>query len=307
MLFEYAVEPGAIGSSWQTFRYLIEKFGFDRGRLISKFPKNWEREVMEAAETFSTMDRARLVESLLRAKRSKLVGSGRPYDRSSGWMENALFQQGVTPFHAIIAQTNATNNASVMIASELDEVEPLMESPTTWQIPRTGSELALALRPLLISARTIIFVDPYFDVFKASYKNTLRACLSLVQSNGARGVRCEIHFCPDKIHQEFQELERNAAISLRDVIPNGMSVCLHGWSKRFRGEDFHARNLFTDVGGVNVESGFAEVGSHQHVQISLLDSDFTQRQIGVFARTSTTYDLVHPVLEILSDGTSRQI
>lgn len=31
MLFEYAVEPQAIGSSWQNFRYLIEKFGFVGG------------------------------------------------------------------------------------------------------------------------------------------------------------------------------------------------------------------------------------------------------------------------------------
>ena len=45
MLQEYAVEPAAIGSDWQTFRYLIEKFGFDQGRLISQFPKHWFREV----------------------------------------------------------------------------------------------------------------------------------------------------------------------------------------------------------------------------------------------------------------------
>ena len=31
MLHEYAVEPEAIGSDWKTFRYLLEKFGFDRG------------------------------------------------------------------------------------------------------------------------------------------------------------------------------------------------------------------------------------------------------------------------------------
>lgn len=40
MLHEYAVEPQAIGSSWERFRYVIEKFGFDRGRLISQFPKH---------------------------------------------------------------------------------------------------------------------------------------------------------------------------------------------------------------------------------------------------------------------------
>ena len=49
MLFEYAVEPQAIGSSWQNFLYLIEKFGFDRGRLISRFPKDWFKEVYIAS------------------------------------------------------------------------------------------------------------------------------------------------------------------------------------------------------------------------------------------------------------------
>jgi hypothetical protein len=50
VLFEYAVEPKVIGSSWQRFLYLIEKFGFDRGRLISRFPGKWEREVITVAD-----------------------------------------------------------------------------------------------------------------------------------------------------------------------------------------------------------------------------------------------------------------
>jgi hypothetical protein len=46
MLYEYAVEPRAIGSNWETFRYVIEKFGFDKGRLISDFPHSkWCDEV----------------------------------------------------------------------------------------------------------------------------------------------------------------------------------------------------------------------------------------------------------------------
>ncbi|HHA2762981.1 TPA: hypothetical protein ACOEQU_004205 [Stenotrophomonas maltophilia] len=307
MLFEYAVEPKVIGSNWQTFRYLIEKFGFDRGRLISKFPKTWEKEVLEAAVDFSTMDRARLVESLQRAKQSKFLRSGRPFDRSQGWMANALTQQDLTPFRAIVAQENTTGHTSVVVASALDELEPLMESPHTWQVPRTGADLAVAMRPLLISARTILFVDPYFDVLKTSYRQTLQACLSLVQSSGTKEARCEIHFCPDKYQLEFEELERCATASLRGVVPPGMSVCLYAWSEKFRGEDFHARNLLTDVGGVNVESGFSAVGPHQRVQIGLLATDYAQRQLVAFARTSNVYDLQHPVLEISADGTARRI
>ena len=46
MLYEFAVEPSCL-DSWQTFRYLIEKFGVSHGRLISRFPKDWIRKVME--------------------------------------------------------------------------------------------------------------------------------------------------------------------------------------------------------------------------------------------------------------------
>ena len=50
MHYEYAVEPAAIGSSWETFRYVIEKFGLDKGRLISRLPKKWEKRVIQAAK-----------------------------------------------------------------------------------------------------------------------------------------------------------------------------------------------------------------------------------------------------------------
>ena len=91
------------------------------------------------------------------------------------------------------------------------------------------------------------------------------------------------------------------------MIPEGMSIVLYAWSEKDGGEDFHARNLITDVGGVSVEAGFSAEGSHQSVQIGLLASEFTQRQLLVFARASTVYELAHSVLEISADGTTKRI
>jgi hypothetical protein len=85
MFFEYAVEPKAIGCSWNDFRYLIEKFGFDRGRLISRFPKKWEREVIESAQQSGMKDvrLKTLVEKLQKAKAEALIDSSRNYDPSA--------------------------------------------------------------------------------------------------------------------------------------------------------------------------------------------------------------------------------
>lgn len=308
MLFEYAVEPEAVGSGWQSFRYLFEKFGFDRGRLISQFPKSWVREVYAASANLKPLERKRIEVSLASGKQSKLMRSGRPFNPAlGGWLPNAVAQQDSAPFHAIIASANANGHSSVLVASELDECEPLMEAPQTWQVPRTGVALAGAIRPLLISARTLLFVDRFFNVQASRYKETLKACLDVMHSSGVRSVRCEIHYCDHDSRPSFDVLKRDAPTWLRDVIPAEMSVVLYAWNEKPGGEDFHARNLLTDAGGVSVEAGFSAEGPHQQVQMGLLASDFTQRQIGVFAPTSTVYDLAHPVLEILSDGTVRQI
>lgn len=51
MLSEYAVEPAAIGADWRTFKDLIDRFGADRGRLISRLPVKWEKRSSRQRET----------------------------------------------------------------------------------------------------------------------------------------------------------------------------------------------------------------------------------------------------------------
>jgi hypothetical protein len=59
MLYEYAVEPKAIASRWETCRYLSEKFGFHRARLLSEYPKKWLRLTIEAAEPLPDVEKNR--------------------------------------------------------------------------------------------------------------------------------------------------------------------------------------------------------------------------------------------------------
>ncbi len=307
MLLEYAVEPEAIGSSWQNFRYLIEKFGFDRGRLISQFPKSWFRMVYEASEGLKEVERKRLTEILNDAKRSKVIRSGRPYDPPSNWLQNALKQQAIDPFHAIIANANPDGLASILVADDTDETNPLMVAQTTWEVERVGTTLAAAMGPLLRSAKDVLFIDRYFDISEKKYTETLKACLDVLHGNGSDGVRCEIHYCDHSSRPDAAYIENHAPKWLAGVIPDGMSITLFAWKEKNGGEDFHARYLLTDVGGLTVDSGFSADGVHQQVPMGLLGSEFVQTKLKAFARTSTLYDLVGPVLEISSDGTVRRI
>lgn len=304
MLHEYAVEPKAIGSSWQNFRYLIEKFGFDRGRLISRFPGKWEREVYAAAAQMKPTERARLEIALQQAKQSKFLRSGRPYDPAIGsWSQNAVAQHAVAPFHAIIAEQNPAAHPQVVTIDDVDELHPLMISDHTWEVERVGTTLASELGPLLKSANTVLFVDRFFDISKARYQETLKACLGVIQDSGGAGVRCEIHFCDHDSRPTLEIIERDAHKWVRGVLPAGMSLTLFAWKERPGGADFHARDLLTDIGGMNVEAGFSAEGPHQKVRLGLLPLDLARSRLTALMRKSTVYDLVGPVLEVRSDGT----
>ena len=160
---------------------------------------------------------------------------------------------------------------------------------------------------MLKSARTLLFVDRFFDIGNARYQETLKACLKFVNTNGADEVRCEIHFCDHDSRPPTEIIEQKAHRWLRGVIPDGMSIILHAWQEKPGGEDFHARYLLTDVGGINVEAGFSAEGAHQNVLFGLLAWDFVQAKLEAFNRGSTVYDLVEPVLEILADGTVKRV
>jgi hypothetical protein len=308
MLFEYAVEPQVIGSSWHNFRYLIEKFGFDRGRLICQFPKAWFKEVYAASATMRPVERKRIEESLSRAKQSKVIRSGRPYDPALGnWLQNAVAQHAVAPFHAIIAEENPTALADVVMVDEADEAHPLMVSGHTWEVERVGTTLAQAMGPLLKSAHTVLFVDRFFDIRNARYRETLKACLDVLSAAGANRAHCEIHFCDHDSRPPTDVIERDARKWLQGILPAGISITLFAWKERNGGADFHARYLLTDIGGISVDAGFSAEGGHQKVQLGLLDLDFVQNKLSAFARNSAVYDLVEPVLEIRSDGSVHRV
>jgi hypothetical protein len=55
------------------FRYLIEKFGFDKGRLISEFPRRWFLEVYNATAGFRDVQKKRVEVALNQARKNKVV------------------------------------------------------------------------------------------------------------------------------------------------------------------------------------------------------------------------------------------
>lgn len=303
MLHEYAVEPQAIGASWERFRYVIEKFGFDRGRLISQFPKSWFKEVYQAAGGLTDIQKKRVEEALNQAKKTKVVRSQRPYSPEAGnWLQNAIAEHGRAPFRAIVAGENPAGHGAVLLADDIDEMLPLMAVDQSCAVARDAPSIAAALQGLLKHSSQILFIDPFFSPFRTEYKSTFRECLAMVQALNPAAA-CEIHYRYHADKPTNTELEREAARLFPGVIPAGMRVTFYCWQMKTGGADFHARYLLTDRGGIAVDAGFSADGAHETTDMHLMGYALSQQRMTSFARAATDYQLVGPVIRVAADGT----
>ena len=86
-----------------------------------------------------------------------------------------------------------------------------------------------------------------------------------------------------------------------------MTVALNARRERTGGEDFHARDLLTDVGGISVEAGFSAERGGENVRLTLLSPNVWERTLGALERPSAVYDLVEPIIEVSAEGNVRRL
>ncbi|WP_315795715.1 hypothetical protein [Bradyrhizobium sp. SZCCHNRI3043] len=307
MFYEYAVEPQAIAASWANFRYIIEKFGFDQGRLIAEFPKRWLREVYDATISLPPVQRKRVEEALNQARKNKLIRTGRPYNESVGdWLQNAVVEHQRVPFRAIIANANPTNNRVVLAAAELDESHPLMNVPHDQAVHRDAKSLAAAMKEILEFSSRVVFIDPFFDPFDSRYRATFRECLDIVRSFNPNAV-CEIHYRYHNAKPANDAIEREAPHLFPGTFPNDLRVIIFCWREKAGGEDFHDRYLLTERGGIAVGAGFSAEGAHQTTDMRLMSYELSQEKLKAFARGTTCYELVEPVIRVAGNGQVERI
>jgi hypothetical protein len=138
--------------------------------------------------------------------------------------------------------------------------------------------MSTVLRPLLLSARHIIFVDPYFKASGVRFVETYRSLLDIVASRYDKSlVTVELH---TGVEREFKQpktsrdelIEKKCASEIVEVIekfrkkliPEGINFRVVVWQElkpcegRKKCEELHNRYIFTDIGGVMLGHGFDE-------------------------------------------------
>lgn len=311
MHHEYAVEPAAIGSSWERFLYLIEKFGFGEGRLISQFPKKWERQVIEAAEAADVpdVDHQRIVVKLEQKKRTALIRTGRDFDPVlQTWIENALASHAKRHFRAIIALEERPES-EVLSPVGLDEDHSLMAVPRSCDIPRTVENIAGACSLLLRTAREIDLVDPYFDLRNVGgdYRGPLDSMMRSMRMAGKQNAIIRIHYRHHTSRPDSKEMLRSAGNWVKGMIPTGYELRLYAWEEHEDGEDLHDRYLLCDRGGIMIGAGFAASKLQENATFTLLDDDHAQELRSKFADGSSVYLQVDKAVQIKANGRAELI
>lgn len=304
MLYEYAVDPVALGSSWARCRYILDQAGWNLGRLIVAYPRgSWMREAIRASEPLPDVEKARVREALRLAGMYKVVRTGRTVqDVSLDWLGDAIRQQVVDPFQAIVADTPNDAANSVLNIDDVSAADPLWQCPANWQVPKTGAAIASALEPLLRHSRELKLIDPYFDVTGRRYLPTLVPLMTMAAVHGLEAV--EVH-CEDRDQVlDIEALTRQAPHGLQAQIPNGLALRVYWWEARPGGRRPHARYSVSEKGGVRIDHGFSEQPGAVE-DLNLMSEDVRADVFDAFSSGNTVFNQVGDGLEITNASITR--
>ena len=301
MLYEYAVEPTCL-NNWHTFRYLIENFGVPQGRLIAEYPGHWLRLVYDSCGKVTFLQKQKMTVELERLKRHGLCRSPREYDGKVKWLQNAISQQSVKPFHAIIA-LESNPELKVLNSDDLDKSNPLWAVQREAKVARTKEELSAKAAKLLQISERVLFVDKHFDPAIDRWRDLLLH-LCHVAAEGRRDMPSfeyhtkidddEFGNPPEKRKEDFKALcERELSRGL----PPGSLLKVFRWDKKHQGDFFHARYILTEKGGLRFDWGL-DIGKKigETTDVSLLDGGVWEEYWSWFQEESQVMELVDCVV-----------
>jgi len=265
MIADCAVEP-EVFATWRHFQSLHEDFGVSRGRLISKFPKKWMKEVAERSRELvlagiNTEIQAAKIEERLKSdrfKRKLKSPGGREYDAGRPWLENAT--NTTPPFDLIVASGGGTAGNKVGADDLLKDEHPFHRANQS-QVRRRRDSLVEVVEPLLKGCVDIVLVDPNFRPDVTRFSRTLVKLIERIEANGRCPKRLEVH--ASRIQNRDDTFDREWHLAQwRDRIcgdlPAGWQLTVCYWDRLPSGGKSHARFILTEAGGAHFDHGIDE-------------------------------------------------
>jgi hypothetical protein len=296
-----------MGADWRTFKDLIDRFGADKGRLISRLPAKWEKKVVQAAKDSGVPDvRISSIVERLRDSRHKVVDFNRTYDHDADWIDNALREHAGRPFKAIICDAGRAACAEAMQPDDCSDRHPLFGAATSCDVIRTADEIAGALYTITAVSKEVDIVDPYFDLrpTEGNYLAPLVSLFARLAGDPGPSKAIRIHFRDHVSRPPPALLARDGSAQINGLLPPGYCLELYAWSEIRGGEDFHDRFVLTDLGGIMIGAGLSADGPTETAAFTLLDFEHAQGLRDRFADGSTAYARAGYAVRIRHDGST---
>lgn len=259
--------------------------------MIAEFPhKKWKIMAYEASNSCTEVDRKR-VEEMLGGIDEKLIRKPRGYDKAKAWIDNALLQQTIEQFHAIIAAANPDGRGDVLTRDDLNEKNALWAIQREAIISRTAEEMASYAAKLLNISSEILFIDPHFKPQELRFRRPLELFLrETIQGAKIRRIEYHTKCDEDGMSREFFEQKCNEQIA--PLIPKGVELTFFRWRPRIGGDAFHARYILTEKGGMRFEHGLDDSEEGVTSDVSLLDTSLYRKRWDSFQIGTPAYDLI---------------
>ena len=301
MIHEYALEPELV-ASWHDRmrgRFFIDKFGLGTGRIVSRYPGSWKRQVWDEFEkTFSgspgekEQARGRIEELIKRLATAMTKRPGLPGD-GPDWFANAEKEHERKSFHAILARDNPHHNTGVIRVDDILEYKA-----KAWNVPegailvsRTAEEMAKCVAPMLSCATKILFVDPYFRATEERFRKPLAMFLQNVDTQALKRGAIELHTADRDKAPSWQVFKQECKDNLPSLLPADVLLTVYRWKNREGGEKLHNRYILTDIGGVSFNTGLDEGDSGTTDDVSRLGANTYAKRWNDYAGPNFAFDL----------------
>ena len=270
MIAEIAVEPAAIASSVHAFNNIIDRFGIDRGRVISDYagrPGAWVGAVYKAAKAQLTDGQLKVVtERLSIAQRNVAILRLRDdYRTADEWLVNVKRSQAAQPWDGIISfDGRGAEPTECSVDAVSSGIEWLRDQEPP-RVARTTEALIAMVGPLLAQARRVMLVDPHitFDSTAARRRQWLEPIAAYIRAaaSGRELGSVSVHTAADSDTPRWQRRPPANFFAdacrgvLQPALPRHLDVSVSRWRERTGGELLHERLILSEVGGFRIESG----------------------------------------------------
>jgi len=293
MFYEFAVDPELV-TFWcnlEGYTGFYMQFGIEKKRIVSRFPKHWERSVedafLKANPCPTQMQSFRKTEIISMLKKRIVKRGSRNYVPTLPWLENAEKENLTRPFKGILSCSNPRNASSVKVITCADDILIRLEDfPGSCDAARTPDALVAPIAPILRCCEFAVFVDPYFDTSLRFLEPFQRRLQIIMQERyGCASPKVQLHtaiercFKPSDPRDTSLEVREAARLmkgfqdKLPEVIPQGLSIRVVIWKERPRGQKLHNRYLLTDIGSVSFGIGLDCNDEAFHQSLSQGQSD----------------------------------